>query len=290
MELKRSEERLRIALETADLHVIEIDYVAKVVTSIGAPSAVFAAAPDFEALRANPWGGIHPRDRRAARRAWQRHMTEAAPFHKEVRVRDAAGEWVWALLSAELIRNPEGRPQRLVAALQDLSELRQAEGAARDAAAAAEAANAAKSAFLATMSHEIRTPLNGVLGMAQAMAGGEMSPVQRERLQVIQDSGEALLAILNDVLDLSKIEAGRLDLESISFDLGELVRGAQAAFTTLANKKGLSFALEIAAAEGVYLGDPTRVRQILYNLISNALKFTLSGEIRVTGTYESGEL
>jgi len=139
------------------------------------------------------------------------------------------------------------------------------------------------------MSHEIRTPLNGVLGMAQAMAADELSPVQADRLDVIRQSGEALLAILNDVLDLSKIEAGRFELETIEFDLGDLMKGAHSAFTALANKKGLSFDLAIEAdARGVYLGDPTRVRQILYNLISNALKFTDHGEVRVLATAAEG--
>jgi signal transduction histidine kinase/CheY-like chemotaxis protein len=159
--------------------------------------------------------------------------------------------------------------------------LRQARTQAQAGEVAAESANTAKSAFLATMSHEIRTPLNGVLGMAQAMAADELTPVQRERLDVVHRSGEALLAILNDVLDLSKIEAGKLELETIEFDLGELAQGAYSAFTALANKKGLSFALDIGPARGRYLGDPTRLRQVLYNLISNALKFTDQGEIRV---------
>jgi signal transduction histidine kinase/ActR/RegA family two-component response regulator len=145
----------------------------------------------------------------------------------------------------------------------------------------AEAANVAKSAFLATMSHEIRTPLNGVLGMAQAMEGDELSPVQTERLEVIRQSGQALLAILNDILDLSKIESGKLELETVEFDLETVVRGAHSTFTQLANAKGLSFSLSIRGAQGTYLGDPTRLRQILYNLFSNALKFTESGEIRV---------
>ncbi|MDB5466567.1 MAG: sensor histidine kinase/response regulator [Phenylobacterium sp.] len=147
---------------------------------------------------------------------------------------------------------------------------------------AAESASRAKSTFLATMSHEIRTPLNGVLGMAQAMAADALTDKQRDRLSVIHESGEALLAILNDILDLSKVEAGKLDLESIEFDLAEVARGAHSAFTALANKKGLSFAVNVEAARGRYLGDPTRLRQILYNLISNALKFTDEGEIRVT--------
>jgi signal transduction histidine kinase/CheY-like chemotaxis protein len=151
----------------------------------------------------------------------------------------------------------------------------------RDSVEAAEAANRAKSSFLAMMSHEIRTPLNGVLGMAQAMASDPLSDQQRVRLDVVRQSGEALLAILNDILDLSKIEAGKLTLEAIDFDLGEIMQGAHSAFTALANKKGLSFSLDISGAEGVYRGDPTRVRQILYNLISNALKFTETGEIKV---------
>jgi signal transduction histidine kinase/CheY-like chemotaxis protein len=164
--------------------------------------------------------------------------------------------------------------------------LRQARARAQEKELAAEAANRAKSAFLATMSHEIRTPLNGVLGMAQAMAAGKLSEVQRDRLSVIHRSGESLLAILNDLLDLSKIEAGKLELEDIAFDLGEVARGAYSAFTALANKKGLSFALDIEAAAGCYRGDPTRLRQILYNLISNALKFTEQGEIRVRAVRE----
>jgi two-component system, sensor histidine kinase len=165
------------------------------------------------------------------------------------------------------------------------TQLRQARAVAQEREHAAEEANRAKSTFLATMSHEIRTPLNGVLGMAQALDADDLSPAQRERVAVIRESGEALLAILNDVLDLSKIEAGKLELEETEFNLDEVVRGAHSAFTALANKKGLSFALDIdPSAKGVYLGDPTRLRQILYNLISNALKFTEAGEIRVEAT------
>ena len=161
----------------------------------------------------------------------------------------------------------------------------------REAKADAESATQAKSSFLATMSHEIRTPLNGVLGMVQAMAFDELDELQRERLDVIRQSGEALLAILNDILDISKIEAGKLDLETVEFDLAQLFVGAHSAFTALANKKGVSFALTTARrARGVYLGDPTRVRQILYNLISNALKFTEAGEVRVAADYRAGRL
>lgn len=142
-------------------------------------------------------------------------------------------------------------------------------------------ASEAKSAFLATMSHEIRTPLNGILGMAQVMAVGDVTPTQAEQLRVIHDSGQALLTILNDVLDLSKIEAGKLDLEGVDFDLGEFARGCHSAFATLTEEKGLAFDFDMANADGIYRGDPTRLRQVVYNLISNAVKFTESGSVRV---------
>jgi len=164
----------------------------------------------------------------------------------------------------------------------DAERLKRVHAVAQTARAAAEAANHAKSQFLANMSHEIRTPLNGVLGMAQAMENDSLTDLQRERLDVVRRSGDMLLAILNDILDLSKIEAGKLKLEAAPFDLDELARGAHATFTALANKKGLSFNLTVeAGAAGAYLGDSTRVRQILYNLVANALKFTETGEVRV---------
>jgi signal transduction histidine kinase len=151
-----------------------------------------------------------------------------------------------------------------------------------EARAAADAANRAKSEFLATMSHEIRTPLNGVLGMTQAMALDRLSKAQRERLQVIGHSGEMLLAIVNDVLDLSKIEAGKLELDLVDFDLEGLARGAQANFQPMADAKGLALSVAVAeGAAGTYRGDAVRVRQILYNLMSNAVKFTTAGSVTV---------
>ena len=164
--------------------------------------------------------------------------------------------------------------------------------AAMEAAKAqAEGANRAKSDFLATMSHEIRTPLNGVLGMAQAMAADELSPRQRERLTVVTQSGQALLTILSDVLDLAKIEARKMELEQADFDLETLVERAAQTFRAIADAKGLSFETRIdPAAIGTWRGDSTRLCQILANLISNAVKFTDEGQVRVSASCSEGGL
>lgn len=162
--------------------------------------------------------------------------------------------------------------------------LAKATAEAREGERIAREASLAKSNFLATMGHELRTPLNGMLGMAQAMtAGGTLSDEQRGQLKVIRRSGESLSAVLNDLLDLSKIEAGELDLEITEFDLEHLVRGVIAIFSHQAEKKGLAFNFMIEdAARGCYRGDSGRVRQVLYNLVSNAVKFTHEGAIAFT--------
>ncbi|MBS0360063.1 MAG: response regulator, partial [Proteobacteria bacterium] len=160
------------------------------------------------------------------------------------------------------------REEDLKAAMRDLES-------ARDAA---NAANVLKTQFLANMSHEIRTPLNGVLAMAEVMSMGELGDVQRERLGIIRQSGSLLLAVLNDVLDLSKIEAGKLALVKENFELGPTLSPTAETFQVLAKNKGLDFRFEIAPdAEGWWRGDADRLRQIVGNLLSNAVKFTPQG-------------
>jgi signal transduction histidine kinase/CheY-like chemotaxis protein len=150
---------------------------------------------------------------------------------------------------------------------------------ARDEAAAA---SLAKSQFVANMSHEIRTPLNGILGMTQIMAREDLTPAQHAQLNVVRESGQTLLALLNDILDISKIEAGRLQIENHEFDLAAIIRAACSPFAALADQKGVAFRVEIEeAAAGVWWGDGVRVRQILSNLASNAVKFTSLGEVVV---------
>jgi len=228
--------------------------------------------------------------------AWFVHLLDIIGLRAETPwaetvVFSARGEPIPVVSRARCVVGPSGELDHALWSFIDVSALKQAEADAVAARRAAEDASEGKSIFLATMSHEIRTPLNGVLGMAQALDADVLSDVQRERVGVIRESGQALLAILNDVLDLSKIEAGKLELEAAEFDLAEISRGAHATFTALANKKSLSFSLDIQpAATGRYFGDATRIRQILYNLISNSLKFTEQGEIRVDVSCRDDEL
>ena len=170
-------------------------------------------------------------------------------------------------------------------------ELMGAREAAEQRERAAEAANRAKSQFLSNMSHELRTPLNGVLGMAQALATDQLTNVQHERVNIIRRSSETLLSVLNDLLDLSKIETGALDLEISRFDLEHLMRGVAAAYHPLAKKKGLSFDLDIAGtAKGAYLGDSPRLRRILYSLADNAVKFTEAGGVVMRADLDQGQV
>jgi signal transduction histidine kinase len=150
---------------------------------------------------------------------------------------------------------------------------------ARDAA---ERASLIKSQFLANMSHEIRTPLNGVLGMAAIMARHPLAEDQRERLEVVRKSGGSLLALLNDLLDLSNIESGHMEIEQSTLDIEKVAGGVRVAFTSIAAANAVSLSVTVDPnAKGLWRGDAARLRQILSSLISNALKFTSQGEVRV---------
>ncbi len=174
-----------------------------------------------------------------------------------------------------------------VAVSADITVLRQKETELAAAKAAAEAANKAKSDFLANISHEIRTPLNGILGMAQVLASADLPAAQKEQVDSVLDAGKSLMSIVNDVLDLSKIEAGRLELAPGDFDLGHQLGRAQKLWSVRAEEKGIKLIVATDAALPPRLNfDPVRVRQCVSNLISNAIKFTPRGMITVLASVQ----
>ena len=190
------------------------------------------------------------------------------------------GRFIPVEVSAKLFSH-EGRRAVLCIA-RDVSERKEAQHRLKAAKMQAETANQAKSEFLANMSHEIRTPLNGLLGMLQLVRMGELDAERSQYLDVAMNSGESLLAIINDILDLSKIEAGKFELVPTVFDLHAMVRGVAETFGFPAGSKGVRMEVEID--EGVpplVRADQVRLRQILYNLVGNAVKFTHEGEIRI---------
>lgn len=197
-----------------------------------------------------------------------------APLEKHAILIKKDGQQISIKSSVMPIRNKAGEVIGVVLGLHDVTQAR--------ALGAAEEANTAKGNFLANISHEIRTPLNGVLGMLQLMNLTELNADQREYVGVAHRSGESLMALLNDLLDFSKIEAGRLELELIEFDPRQLVEDVVALQASLVRDKDLNVMCLIGTNVPERLrGDPTRLRQVLENLVSNAIKFTERGEVLI---------
>jgi PAS domain S-box-containing protein len=234
---------------------------------------------------------------------------EIRSYQMEKRFVHARGHLVTVLLNVSLVRDPRGQPRYFISQMQDITERKlaeqalqtsteeisrtnlalQAEVAERTRAEdAADAANRSKSEFLANMSHEIRTPLNGVVGMTDLVLDTDLTTEQREYLDMVKSSGESLLTLIDDILDFSKIEAGKLAIDVIPFDLNVCVSTTLKLLATRAHLKGLELACEVAPdVPTALMGDPNRLRQIITNLVGNAIKFTERGDIVVTVAAET---
>ncbi len=229
------------------------------------PDSLTIAQAYFEKLRANVEAGLPLEN-----------------FRGELEQRCKDGSTVWTDVTASPILSTNGTFVEILGVSRDISERKRYEHELRQAYDAAEAANAAKSEFLAHMSHEIRTPMNAVLGLAQVLEREPLIGKQREMVERIRTAGQSLLAILDDVLDLSKIEAGQLRIEPRPFDLGSLLANLDSLMGQAAGTKGLTLRLEPPATQlGSLIGDGLRLEQVLFNLTGNAIKFTERGEVAV---------
>jgi PAS domain S-box-containing protein len=232
----------------------------------------------------------HPADLKRTEEGVASAIREKKPFNSHFRIVLPDGS-IRHLQTAAIVEAAEsGEPLRFVGFNRDLTDQKAAETAllaakqeAETAASQAAAANRAKSEFLANMSHEIRTPMNAVMGLAQLLLDTELSTRQRDYLRKLYNAAHSLLGILNDILDYSKIEAGKLDLETVDIEMAELLESAANLFSLAAEDKGLELIVEIDPdIPPMLLGDPLRLRQIMNNLLGNAVKFTPKGQITLS--------
>ncbi|MBF0370775.1 MAG: PAS domain S-box protein [Magnetococcales bacterium] len=209
----------------------------------------------------------------------------------EVQALRADGSRIETELAITVVPVAEGQ-FFFTAYLRDITERKRMLESLREALSSAQEASQAKSAFLAIMSHEIRTPMNAILGMAELLAESNLTPEQQRHVRIFNRAGESLLTLINDILDLSKIEAGQLEIESVAFDLPQLVRDIVDIFREVASLKGITIDHEIVdPLMHKVIGDETRLRQILFNLMGNAVKFTDEGQVvlKVQPTHRAGE-
>lgn len=194
------------------------------------------------------------------------------------------GHRTWVSTTKGVLRNNTGKVMGTFGISHDITRQKAAEQAMQEAKESAESANRAKSDFLANMSHEIRTPMNAIIGMSELLLDSDLESTQQSYVKAVLDSGEALLAVINEILDFSKIEAGHLELSRERIDLRDLVVETLRSLAARAHRKGLELAWRVdPSIPRMVLGDPIRIRQILMNLVGNSIKFTHHGEISVHG-------
>ncbi len=211
-----------------------------------------------------------------------KHISSGETWHGDICNRAKNGELYWVDSSIVPTRGKDGKIKSYIAIRTDISELKNTQKSLMESTQIAESANQAKSEFLANMSHEIRTPMNGVLGMTNLLLDSKLETEQRDRVETLKRSGESLLAVINDILDFSKIEAGKLAIELIDFDLGTLIENFAETMAYRAEEKHLELICPVnPIKQRWYHGDPGRLRQILTNLVGNAIKFTSQGEVSV---------
>jgi PAS domain S-box-containing protein len=291
--LRESEERFRELAEALPQTIFEIDLQGRVYYSNQQGLRMFGVSPAEIQAGLLVRNLVSPDDQPAVQQRVRERLQGRPQGVLEFRALRRNGETFDALAYASLIVR-QGRPVGLCGVVMDISDRKQAERAlrqtnqqleeatlcARVMAAQAEKANAAKSEFLANMSHELRTPLNGVIGMTGLLCEGSLTHEQRRRAEIVRRNGEALMALIDDILDFAKIEAGELTLEWLAFDLRSLLDDVIAIMSLRAEGKPLRIVCKIDPdLPSLLRGYPGRLRQVLYNIVGNAVKFTEQGEV-----------
>ncbi len=291
--LQESEERLRLATEASGIGIWDWDIASDRVSDTDTLLRQLGYDPaqlpeDFRPHEVL----IHPDDKASADAAMRDYLMRVIPEYRcEFRLRARDGSYRWILAQGRVTeRTQRDMPRRFVGTHMDVTPLVEIKEEMARTAKEAQAANRAKSDLLANMSHELRTPLNGVLGMAQVLLTDEtLGPVQKDYLNVIKDSGRTLLTLVNDILDISLIETGGLKLEHQPLDLIDMMNRASALWRPIAAAKGLALTLDLAGiTQPLVTGDEERIRQVLMNIVSNAIKFTLRGSITVAVSQDDG--
>lgn len=239
---------------------------------------------------------MHPDDTAPVQEMMRQFLAGEIPtYYMTFRMRHENGHWVWIMSRGIIIKDEAGNPQRMIGTHTDISVQKQREeelnyfiqenDLQRQQLAMekerAETASTAKSDFLATMSHEIRTPLNAVIGLSRLLLGTKLDAKQHEMIDTLHVNADVLLRLVNDLLDISRIESGQVELEERSFTLESVFRALHAMLDSQASAKGLTLIMKNEVGDGTYRGDPTRIQQVMANLIGNALKFTTRGTIKV---------
>jgi PAS domain S-box-containing protein len=310
--LRLSEERYRVLAEISPVGIFRTEANGRTVY-VNSRAAQICGLSVQQCLSVDWASIIHPEDRARAGAAWRACVADpdAAPFLEEFRIVRPDGSISWVLSQASVERGPAGEPTAFVGTLTDVTALKAAQQALQEArehleervvertreleVARDEATRAdrVKTAFLSTVSHELRTPLNSILGFTDVILQGLSGPLsdgQQRQLSIVRDSAAHLRALIEDVLDISRIEAGQMGLDIGPVDLRDLLERRTASFETEAKRKNLALSSALAPDLGVIVSDGKRVAQIVNNLLSNAVKFTAAGSVRLAARRSGGRV